>query len=191
MVESLKERRLWWQRSIISTQYLFRRNNNVFELLNVLFLRYHLFKSWKAPLPWRQRSLLYLKVKVWLQCPCVWFSPFHLGSHYKPVHLKLILGTRVPLVHNLCPVCDGVSNMVNSLMWVINNTWSSPFVASRCQSPRVLGFWERNCCLPSALFAGGECLCSQEERFHISALLGYVFNSGLFCNTLCTYHVCC
>jgi len=27
-----------------------------------------------------------------------------------------------PFVHNLCPVCDRVSDMVNALMWVINNT---------------------------------------------------------------------
>lgn len=45
-------------------------------------------------------------------------SPVPLGSHYKSVHLKLILGMYVPLVNNFfCPVCDGVSEMVDSFIW--------------------------------------------------------------------------
>jgi len=45
-------------------------------------------------------------------------SPLPLGSNYKLVHLKLILGMCVLLVNNFfCPVCDGVSEMVDSFIW--------------------------------------------------------------------------
>lgn len=45
-------------------------------------------------------------------------SPIPLGSHYKSVHLKLILGVYVPLVNNFFfPVCDGASEMGDSFIW--------------------------------------------------------------------------
>lgn len=92
---------------------------HVSKLSNVLFLRCHLFNSWKPHLHGDRD--LFCKLRSKSDCDVLGFvlsSPFPLGSHYKSVHLKLILGTYVPLVNNVfCPVCDGVSEMVDSFMW--------------------------------------------------------------------------